>query len=170
MVSAREATPLRVPMRPAPREGKPLSFGAFGGASFALRARRNNERRGRNTENREERSNKGSRHRSLCSGAKRHGKDEGIAEIFDPTGAPVQHGRAPADGIRMHQVIAGRGGKLLLDHGTPKTSCYWHKLLPLPTEHFAVVAPTCAALGFPASSRSAKAATAARAPPTWPNR
>ena len=71
-----------------------------------------------------------------------------MAEIFDHTGAPVKHGRARVNGIRMHYVTAGQGEPLLLIHGTPKTSYYWHKLFPLLTEHFTVVAPDLRGFGY----------------------
>ncbi|THX00081.1 soluble epoxide hydrolase [Aureobasidium pullulans] len=63
-------------------------------------------------------------------------------EIYDYTGQPVIHGRARVNGIRMHYVHAGQGPEsLLLLHGTPKTSYYWYKLVPLLTQHFHVIAP-----------------------------
>jgi len=71
-----------------------------------------------------------------------------MAEIFDHTGAPVKHGRARVNGIRMHYVTAGQGEPLLLVHGTPKTNYYWHKLIPLLTEHFTVVAPDLRGFGY----------------------
>ena len=71
-----------------------------------------------------------------------------MAEIFDHTGAPVRHGRARVNGIRMHYVTAGQGEPLLLIHGTPKTNFYWHKLIPLLTEHFTVVAPDLRGFGY----------------------
>ncbi|RYG93074.1 alpha/beta hydrolase [Loktanella sp. IMCC34160] len=71
-----------------------------------------------------------------------------MAEIFDHAGNPVKHGRARVNGIRMHYVTAGQGEPLLLIHGTPKTSFYWHKLFPLLTEHFTVVAPDLRGFGY----------------------
>ena len=71
-----------------------------------------------------------------------------MAEIYDHTGAPVRHGRARVNGIRMHYVTAGQGEPLLLLHGTPKTSHYWYKLFPLLTEHFTVVAPDLRGFGY----------------------
>jgi pimeloyl-ACP methyl ester carboxylesterase len=71
-----------------------------------------------------------------------------MAEIFDHEGKPVRHGRARVNGIRMHYVTAGRGEPLLLLHGTPKTNFYWHKLIPLLTEHFTVVAPDLRGFGY----------------------
>ena len=52
------------------------------------------------------------------------------------------------NGIRLHYVTAGQGEPLLLLHGTPKTSFYWHKLIPLLTEHFTVVAPDLRGFGY----------------------
>ena len=71
-----------------------------------------------------------------------------MAEIYDHTGAPVHHSRARVNGIRMHYVTAGQGEPLLLLHGTPKTSFYWHRLLPLLTERFTVVAPDLRGFGY----------------------
>ncbi len=71
-----------------------------------------------------------------------------MAEIYDHTGAPVKHGRARVNGIRMHYVTAGQGPALLLLHGTPKTHFYWYKLIPLLTPHFTVVAPDLPGHGF----------------------
>ncbi|MEQ8923963.1 MAG: alpha/beta hydrolase [Marinovum algicola] len=71
-----------------------------------------------------------------------------MAEIYDHAGNPVKHGRARVNGIRMHYVTAGRGEPLLLIHGTPKTNYYWHRLFPLLTEHFTVVAPDLRGFGY----------------------
>lgn len=70
-----------------------------------------------------------------------------MVEIYDHTGAAVKHGRARVNGIRMHYVTAGQGEPLLLLHGTPKTHFYWHKLIPLLTPHFTVVAPDLRGFG-----------------------
>jgi pimeloyl-ACP methyl ester carboxylesterase len=48
----------------------------------------------------------------------------------------------------MHYVTSGQGEPLLLLHGTPKTSYYWAKLMPLLTEHFTVVAPDLRGFGY----------------------
>ena len=71
-----------------------------------------------------------------------------MAEMYDHLGNPVKHGRARVNGIRMHYVTAGQGEPLLLLHGTPKTNFYWHKLIPLLTEHFTVVAPDLRGFGY----------------------
>ena len=71
-----------------------------------------------------------------------------MAEMFDHMGKPVKHGRARVNGIRMHYVIAGEGEPLLLLHGTPKTNFYWHRLIPLLTPHFTVVAPDLRGFGY----------------------
>lgn len=70
-----------------------------------------------------------------------------MAETHDHTGAAVRHGRARVNGIRMHYVTAGAGEPLLLVHGTPKTHYYWHRLVPLLTERFTVVAPDLRGFG-----------------------
>ena len=71
-----------------------------------------------------------------------------MAEMFDHIGKPVKHGRARVNGIRMHYVTAGEGEPLLLLHGTPKTNFYWHRLIPLLTPHFTVVAPDLRGFGY----------------------
>lgn len=71
-----------------------------------------------------------------------------MPEIFDHNNVPVIHGRARVNGIRMHYVTAGQGEPLLLLHGTPKTSFYWHRLIPLLTEKFTVVAPDLRGFGY----------------------
>ena len=71
-----------------------------------------------------------------------------MAEMYDHTGQPVTHGRARVNGIRMHYVTAGQGEPLLLLHGTPKTNFYWHKLIPLLTPYFTVVAPDLRGFGY----------------------
>ena len=70
-----------------------------------------------------------------------------MPETYDHTGAPVTHGRARVNGIRMHYITAGRGPALLLLHGTPKTHYYWYKLVPLLTPHFTIVAPDLRGFG-----------------------
>jgi pimeloyl-ACP methyl ester carboxylesterase len=70
-----------------------------------------------------------------------------MPEIFDHTGAPLRHGRARVNGIRMHYVTGGQGEPILLVHGTPKTHFYWYKLIPRLTEHFTVVAPDLRGFG-----------------------
>jgi len=74
--------------------------------------------------------------------------EDQMAEIYDHTGAPVTHSRARVNGIRMHYVTAGQGEPLLLLHGTPKTNFYWHRLIPLLTPHFTVVAPDLRGFGY----------------------
>lgn len=69
-------------------------------------------------------------------------------ETFDHTGTPVKHGRARVNGLRMHYLTAGNGDEaLLLLHGTPKNSYYWHKVFPLLTQHFTIVAPDLRGFG-----------------------
>lgn len=71
-----------------------------------------------------------------------------MVESYDHTGAPVAHYRLRVNGIRMHGITAGSGPPIVLLHGTPKNSFYWHKLLPLLTPHFTVVAPDLRGFGF----------------------
>ena len=74
--------------------------------------------------------------------------DKQMAEMYDHAGTPVKHGRARVNGIRMHYVTAGQGEPLLLLHGTPKTNFYWHKLIPLLTQRFTVIAPDLRGFGY----------------------
>lgn len=80
-------------------------------------------------------------------------------ETFDHESRPAFHGRARVNGIRMHYIIspnpavvkaAGETQKpaIVLLHGTPKNSYYWHKLTPLLTPHFTVVAPDLRGFGY----------------------
>lgn len=69
-------------------------------------------------------------------------------ETYDHDGKPVKHGRTRVNGIRLHYITAGSGPPILLLHGTPKNSYYWHKLFPLLTPHFTVVAPDLRGFGY----------------------
>ena len=70
-----------------------------------------------------------------------------MPEIYDNQHQPVAHRRARVNGIRMHYVIAGHGEPLLLLHGTPKTHYYWHKLIPLLSDTYTVIAPDLRGFG-----------------------
>lgn len=70
-----------------------------------------------------------------------------MVQIFDHTGAPVLHGRARVNGVRLHYVTAGQGTPLLLIHGTPKTHSYWQRIIPLLTDKFTIVAPDLRGFG-----------------------
>lgn len=60
----------------------------------------------------------------------------------------VTHGRARlSTGVQLHYYIAGKGAALMLQHDVPKTSSYWHKVLPYPTPHFTVIAAEMRGLG-----------------------
>lgn len=67
--------------------------------------------------------------------------------IKDHTGAPVKHGRALVNGVRLHYMTAGQGEPLFLLHGVPKTSYHWRHVIPLLTPHFTVIAPDLRGLG-----------------------
>jgi pimeloyl-ACP methyl ester carboxylesterase len=47
----------------------------------------------------------------------------------------------------LHFYTAGSGPALLLQHGIPKTSYYWRKVLPFLTPHFSVVVPDMRGIG-----------------------
>jgi len=69
-------------------------------------------------------------------------------KIVDHTGSVVTHGRQRLDnGVRLHYYTAGSGPALLLQHGVPKTSYYWRKVVPRLTPHFTVVVPDMRGFG-----------------------
>ncbi|GAA3237794.1 alpha/beta fold hydrolase [Pseudonocardia petroleophila] len=70
-----------------------------------------------------------------------------MLDIFDHAGTPVTHGRRTVNGVRLHYVTAGSGPALVLLHGVPKTWYYWHRVIPLLTEHFTVIAPDVRGFG-----------------------
>jgi pimeloyl-ACP methyl ester carboxylesterase len=70
-----------------------------------------------------------------------------MLEIKDHAGNPVTHGRATVNGVRLHYVTAGQGEPLVLVHGVPKTWYYWHRLIPLLSEHYTVIAPDVRGFG-----------------------
>lgn len=71
-----------------------------------------------------------------------------MMEMYDHKGNAVKHHFARVNGIRMHYVTAGQGEPLLLLHGTPKTNYYWHKLIPLLTEKYTIIAPDLRGFGY----------------------
>ncbi|SFJ42109.1 Pimeloyl-ACP methyl ester carboxylesterase [Paenibacillus sp. UNC496MF] len=75
-------------------------------------------------------------------------------QIYDHAGQKAVHWRETVNGVRLHFVAAGRGEPLLLLHGAPKTSFYWHKLFPLLTDRFAVIAPDIRGFGDSDKPRS----------------
>ena len=70
-----------------------------------------------------------------------------MISVTDHLGDPVTHGRENVNGTRLHYVTAGQGEPLLLVHGVPKTWYYWHRVIPLLTEHFTVVCPDVRGFG-----------------------
>lgn len=74
-----------------------------------------------------------------------------MKEIVDHTGKPLTHGRETVNGVRLHYVTAGSGEPLVLLHGVPKSWYYWHRIIPLLTPHYTVLAPDVR--GFGDSSR-----------------
>lgn len=71
--------------------------------------------------------------------------------VTDHAGSPVTHGRTTVNGVRLHHVTAGSGPPLVLLHGVPKTWYYWHRVIPLLSGRFTVIAPDVR--GFGDSSR-----------------
>ncbi len=76
-------------------------------------------------------------------------------QTFDHKSRPAYHGRARVNGIRMHYLVCPKPADgepkkpaLLLLHGTPKNSFYWHRLIPLLTPDFTVVAPDLRGFGY----------------------
>lgn len=70
-----------------------------------------------------------------------------MVTIEDHNNEAVAHGRKTINGVRLHYVIAGAGDPLVLLHGVPKTSYYWHKVIPLLSEHYTVIAPDLRGFG-----------------------
>lgn len=71
----------------------------------------------------------------------------GVA-ILDHQKTPVEHGRKRlCTGVRLHYYTAGKGPALLLQHGIPKTSYYWRKVVPLLSPHFSLVVPDLRGIG-----------------------
>lgn len=70
-----------------------------------------------------------------------------MREVTDHAGHPVTHGRATVNGVRLHYVTAGSGAPLVLLHGVPKSWYYWHRVIPLLSERFTVVAPDVRGFG-----------------------
>lgn len=63
-------------------------------------------------------------------------------KILDLLMNPVTHGRQRlSTGVRLHYYTAGSGPPLLLQHGIPKTSYYWRKVVPQLTPHYSIVVP-----------------------------
>lgn len=59
-------------------------------------------------------------------------------EIFQHLGA--RQTLILTEGIKINTIKLGKGEPLLLLHGYPQTHVMWHKILPLLTKHFTVVA------------------------------
>jgi pimeloyl-ACP methyl ester carboxylesterase len=70
-----------------------------------------------------------------------------MSSIKDHNGNEVTHGRMAVNGVRLHYVTAGEGEPLLLVHGVPKSSYYWHRIIPLLTPHYKVIAPDVRGFG-----------------------
>jgi pimeloyl-ACP methyl ester carboxylesterase len=68
-------------------------------------------------------------------------------KTYDYKGEPVQHAKATVNGVRLHYMIAGSGEPLLLLHGVPKTSFFYHKLVPILSQHYTVVVPDVRGFG-----------------------
>ena len=67
--------------------------------------------------------------------------------MLDHCQQEVTHGRARLNGVKLHYVTAGAGEPLLLLHGVPKSAHYWHRLLPLLSERYTVIAPDLRGFG-----------------------
>lgn len=65
----------------------------------------------------------------------------------DHNGDPVTHGRASVNGVRIHYVTAGAGEPLVLLHGVPKTSYYYHRVVPLLSQKYQVIVPDIRGFG-----------------------
>lgn len=68
--------------------------------------------------------------------------------ILDHEQKPVRHGRLRlSTGVRLHYYTAGDGPAVLLQHGIPKTSYYWRKVLPYLTPHYTCIVPDMRGIG-----------------------
>ena len=68
--------------------------------------------------------------------------------ILDHKQEPVKHGRMRlSTGVRLHYYTAGTGPALLLQHGIPKTSYYWRRVLPYLTPHYTCIVPDMRGIG-----------------------
>lgn len=68
--------------------------------------------------------------------------------VTDHEGNLITHGRESVpNGVRLHYVTAGSGPALVLLHGVPKTWYYWHRIIPLLTQNFTVIAPDVRGFG-----------------------
>ena len=68
--------------------------------------------------------------------------------ILDHNQTPVIHGRQRlSTGVRLHYYTAGTGPAVLLQHGIPKTSYYWRKVLPLLSPHYTCIVPDMRGIG-----------------------
>jgi pimeloyl-ACP methyl ester carboxylesterase len=68
--------------------------------------------------------------------------------ILDHEQTPVRHGRLRlSTGVRLHYYTAGTGPAVLFQHGIPKTSYYWRKLLPYLSAHYSCVVPDMRGIG-----------------------
>ena len=73
--------------------------------------------------------------------------DGDVPSVKDLDGNAVTHGRETVNGVRLHYVTAGAGEPLVLLHGVPKTWYYWHRVIPMLSKHFTVIAPDVRGFG-----------------------
>ncbi|WP_280239178.1 alpha/beta fold hydrolase [Nocardia abscessus] len=68
---------------------------------------------------------------------------------IDRTPDPVEleHHFADLEEVRLHYVTAGSGDPLVLLHGWPTTWYEWHKVIPLLSQSYRVIAPDLRGLG-----------------------
>ena len=67
--------------------------------------------------------------------------------LLDHRQHEVTHGRVQLDDVKLHYVTAGSGEPLLLLHGVPKSCYYWHRLIPLLSDSYLVIAPDIRGFG-----------------------
>jgi pimeloyl-ACP methyl ester carboxylesterase len=71
-----------------------------------------------------------------------------MAPVGSATGpAELTHHFADLEEVRLHYVTAGTGEPLVLLHGWPTTWYEWHKIIPLLSGHYRVIAPDLRGLG-----------------------
>jgi pimeloyl-ACP methyl ester carboxylesterase len=60
--------------------------------------------------------------------------------LADHAGARLRHGKPTVNGVEIHYAIGGSGEPVFLLHGVPKNMAYWHRVVPLLTPYYTVVA------------------------------
>lgn len=86
-----------------------------------------------------------------------------LAAAAPAGGAGIESRTAPAAGVDLHYLTAGRGPALVLLHGYAETSRMWRPIIPKLAEKFTVIAPDLPGIGdssIPADGLDMKTAAA----------